>query len=348
MKQYSGFFRYLSGIVILILAILISRFFPSWVEINYSLVIYPKLNKILQFFIGWIPMPLFFPILFYLIYRYFNSLWRKKKGFGFIIQLTAKYCLIVVVLFYIFWGFNYQRLHIINKLYLQDVLVTDSLTNNVYNQTIDSLNFWANKVRTQNLNKNILKDDIKLIVEKSVQNVLINLGYPKMEIGKLKEFWPKGLLLRIRTAGFYFPFTGEAYFDTGLHLYQLPFTLCHEYAHSQGFADEGECNFIAYLACMDSNNMIFKYSANISLYKTILSLRKNAYRFEVKSLNSFVEKDLQTIREEMQKYPDYLPKLRDKIYDIYLKLQGIDEGELNYSSFVQLLIKYKKHIKNEY
>lgn len=348
MKQYSGFFRYLSGLILLILVILLSRFFPGWMEINYSLTIFPKLNKILQFFTGMIPIPLFFPLLFYLIYRYTNMIWRKKNGFSFIIELTVKYCLFVVVLFYILWGFNYQRLHIIDKFSLQDELVTDNLINKVYNKTIDSLNFWANEFHSQNVNIANTKVDIKLLVKNSVQNVLIKLGYPKMEIGKLKEFWPKGFLLRISTSGFYFPFTGEAYFDSGLHIYQLPFALCHEYAHSQGFADEGECNFIAYQACMYSNNKLFKYSADLALYKTILSLRNNTYLFNLNPLNNFVTHDLQSIRQEMQKYPDYFPKLRDKFYDIYLKLQGIDEGELNYSSFVQILIKYKKHLKNEF
>ncbi|HMG16013.1 MAG TPA: DUF3810 family protein [Saprospiraceae bacterium] len=342
MKKYTGLFSQLTGLIVLMIAILLSRFFPLWMENNYSLVIYPKLNKLLQFFTNWITVPLFCPLLFIVVLNFIKSLKNNKRTLSFTLELSAKYLLFISTSFYLLWGFNYQRIHIKDKLNFKAEVIPDSILANSFKNVItrlDTLSILYH--RDNNLQ---IPDNINELVVGSVHGVLIKLAYPVFHVGKLKAFWPKGFLLRLSTAGFYFPFTGEAYYDKGLHPLQLPFSLCHEYAHAMGFADEGECNFIAYLACHESNELMFRYSADISLYKTIKTFKLDTEVYNFQMLNKTAQDDLISIRKEMEKYPDYIPELRDYIYDLYLKLQGIKEGEGNYNSFVEILIKYNEYL----
>ena len=49
-----------------------------------------------------------------------------------------------------------------------------------------------------------------------------------------------------------------------------------------------------------------------------------------------IKNDLPAIREEMNKYPDILPAVRDAAYNSYLKAQGIDDGIKNYDRVTML------------
>jgi len=50
--------------------------------------------------------------------------------------------------------------------------------------------------------------------------------------------------------------------------------------------------------------------------------------------------------DEMDKYPDILPKVRDAVYDTYLKSHGVKGGMSSYSTVVKLMLQWKKSDKN--
>ena len=52
--------------------------------------------------------------------------------------------------------------------------------------------------------------------------------------------------------GVYSPFTVEANYNGDMTAYNIPFTVCHELSHLRGFMQEEEANFIAFLACIQS------------------------------------------------------------------------------------------------
>ena len=345
MKDYREIIKHLTGLLILILSIWISRFFPEWIEKHYSLVIFPKLATALKFIFGWISFSLFVPLIVLFIFKLIKSIKKTDRHWISITEVLLKYILFICTAFYILWGYNYNRIKVSDKLALNEDILNDSLILNTFLGTGKRLDSISHDLHSGN-DTLLPSVNIKEMVYKSVHSVLIQTGYNNFDIGKLKEFWPKGFLLRISTAGFYMPFTGEANYDGGLHPIQLPFVMCHEYLHSQGFADEGECNFLAYLACHNSNDPLFRYSADIALYKTIRGLGDRSKLHDAYVISDQVKKDLEDIRVTMDKYPDFAPQIRDFMYDLYLKLQGIEEGEHNYDNFVQLLIKYNKQHHN--
>jgi hypothetical protein len=59
-----------------------------------------------------------------------------------------------------------------------------------------------------------------------------------------------------------------------------------------------------------------------------------------------VKNDLRAIYNEMDKYPDILPTVRDVVYNNYLKAQGISEGIQNYSRILMLEKGRKKMVNH--
>ena len=80
---------------------------------------------------------------------------------------------------------------------------------------------------------------------------------------------PKGLkasLIMYETGliGIYFPFTMESNYSTYLAQVHFPATVCHEYSHLKGYMFEDEANFLAFVACMESDNDFIRYSGFIN------------------------------------------------------------------------------------
>jgi hypothetical protein len=152
--------------------------------------------------------------------------------------------------------------------------------------------------------------------------------------------------LRISTAGVYIPFTGEGNIDPGLHYLQLPFVMAHEMSHAYGFGDEGTCNFLAYLACTQSEDLFLKYVGHLYYWRYVASdyreFQPEAYKDFFETLPVGVKSDLAAIRQEMDKYPDIFPAVRDAAYTAYLQAQGIQEGLKNYDRVIMMVHAWKK------
>ena len=101
----------------------------------------------------------------------------------------------------------------------------------------------------------------------------------RAEMGRLGEKYeelsgyyprPKGLALsgfysQQYIMGYYFPFSMEANYNRQMYVTNMPVTMCHELSHLKGFLLEDEANFIGYLACVDAQDPLFRYSAYLSV-----------------------------------------------------------------------------------
>ena len=91
------------------------------------------------------------------------------------------------------------------------------------------------------------------------------------EFPRLSGYYPrpKGLkasviMYETGLIGIYFPFTMESNYSTYLAQVHFPATVCHEYSHLKGYMFEDEANFLAFLACMQSDNDFVRYSGFIN------------------------------------------------------------------------------------
>ena len=149
-------------------------------------------------------------------------------------------------------------------------------------------------------------------------------------------------------SGVYSPFTVEANYNGDMPDYQIPFTLCHELSHLRGFMQEEEANFIAFLACAESERMDFQYSGYLLAWSYSMSaLRRTAaedWQEVREELNEIAETDLRENARFWDSYDGKVAEVSDKVNDTYLKANGQNDGVHSYGKMVDLLIAYTKRV----
>jgi hypothetical protein len=188
-------------------------------------------------------------------------------------------------------------------------------------------------------------------VEWELRQVLQKHQFPLSYSPSVRIIRPRGILMRWNTAGIYFPFTGESHVDAGMLPVQIPFTLAHEMAHGFGVTDEGDCNFLAYLACKESNDPTVQFAGLFTYWRYVASeyrfLFPDQYDAQYRELPEMIKQLLKEIRENDAKYPDLFPKLRNTVYDTYLKSQGVHDGLMSYNRVVELVWRYETVIADQ-
>src|SRR5690606_25626830 len=142
--------------------------------------------------------------------------------------------------FYWMWGFNYARESLTKTLNLQLKAVSINQLKSEMDYTLDQLMFIRRQMGVGDSStvlvsyQNAPKDTILL---HTAPEVLEEFGLKQYSDAPVKSFWPKGILHRLNTSGFYNPFTGECYKERDLHPIQVPFIKAHEWCHAQGITD---------------------------------------------------------------------------------------------------------------
>lgn len=330
---------------------LLLSFSPEITEQLYSRGLFLGIRCLLDYTLGWLPFPMVLLVivglLFFLFYK-IRNLVKTHQGIVDSIRRVSlsffAFLMGTVFLFLLMWGFNYGRLPLEKTMNLTPKpLSTEEIKNELSINTIEVTNARLEipNISDSAIVKEFLPDDLENLVRKDVEALLSKLDYPTIGTVRGRLLQPKGILLRFSTAGVYFPWTGESNVDAGLHPVQIPFTLAHEFAHGYGFTDEGTCNFLAYLACINSENKFFQYSGQLSYWRYLASSYrrhdKEAYKTYFKTLPEGMIKDLYAIDANSNKYPDILPEFRDVAYDTFLKTQGVKEGMKSYSRIVMMV-----------
>lgn len=165
--------------------------------------------------------------------------------------------------------------------------------------------------------------------------------YPQPK--KLVNSW---ILSVQHLSGIYSPFTIEANYNGDMQDYYIPFTACHELSHLRGFMQEQEANFIAYLACIGSEEAAFVYSGSLSGWTQCMNVLYradyDAWEELREQLPAEVEADLQLNREFWAKYDGRIAEVSNRVNDTYLKANGQKDGVESYNRMVDLIVAYYK------
>lgn len=145
-------------------------------------------------------------------------------------------------------------------------------------------------------------------------------------------------------SGIYLPFTAEANYNGDMTDYNIPFTACHELSHLRGFMQEQEANFIAFLACTESDRTDFRYSGYLSGWVYCMNA---LYRADPESweevracLSPEAECDLEANSAFWSGYDGMIAETADRINDTYLKANGQQDGVESYGKMVDLIVSY--------
>ena len=161
--------------------------------------------------------------------------------------------------------------------------------------------------------------------------------------------------------GYTYPYTMEVTWNKYVNNLYFPFLLAHEASHHQGYYQENEANFIAFLACTQSDDPVVRYAGYKGVYGYIHSdyvgalydavggnlEAVNAHLEELPKVSATVSRDQKEAWEESdRKYEvDSHPaqKLQEtsaKVADVGWSTQTDLLQENGYDGVVKMLLEY--------
>lgn len=330
--------------------------FPQLAEQWYSRGFYLLLRKGLHLIFGYLPFAGVYVLGMVLLiwgiqsarrlYQYQGSWMQKTRK---VLLATANFAGFVVFAFYFLWGYNYNRLPVEQQLGLRlEPLKQGQIERKLKEQTIELSRLRA-ALPAGPVTPEALGATLEPELREGLEKILEEHGFPAHARVRARWIRPDGLFLRFSTAGLYLPFTGEGHVDPGLAPVQWPAVMAHELAHGYGFGDEGVCSFWALLTCRASANPYLRYAGALSYWRSLASAYRDydpeGFLRLRDQLPEAVLADLQDIRKAMQRFPDLVPRLQYRVYDAYLKSQGIGEGMLNYDRVLVLMAAYDQKFR---
>lgn len=153
--------------------------------------------------------------------------------------------------------------------------------------------------------------------------------------------------------GMYFPFFAECNVNTAQPDFSIPYTAAHESAHSRGIAFENECNFLAFLSCINSEYPEFRYSGYMQAFK-YCSNALFAYDTEMwrQTRDMLSEEMIADFNSENKYIRDHevevkvgntsvsVSQVSSAVNDSFIKSQGVIEGTLSYGRVTELILAY--------
>ncbi len=133
--------------------------------------------------------------------------------------------------------------------------------------------------------------------------------------------------------GMFNPFGHEALVTGGLLPFELPVVLAHEIAHVRGYPNEGDANFIALMASVNSNDAVFVYSGWLYLWAYLRSEELDQL------LDEGPRKDLTAmfLRRRLNRV-EWISRAQTRTLDVFLKANRVEGGVRSYARIVTLAV----------
>lgn len=151
-----------------------------------------------------------------------------------------------------------------------------------------------------------------------------------------------GLLSDMDIGGIFVPFTMESNINVDGPFFTIPSTMAHELAHQCGFMREDEANFIAYLACKESDDPLMRYSGYLLAFdRSLAALRKvdpEAASAIKASLPEAVLHDMAQREHFWAEHEGIVSDVSNAVNDTYLKANNQTHGVQSYGRMVELLL----------
>lgn len=309
-------------IIILLLNIIASNStdFASWYATNVSKIFVNTIGRISSI----MPFSIFEWLVIILVIGLLAITIKYRS-----ITLIVRYLLVIILIFTLTTGINYHRMPLEKEM---------SFTHLEYNN--DDLKKLCNYITDKLIN--LKADEISIEKIHSEAKIAMNKIIPGYYPNPKPMFFSK-LMTMGNLSGIFSPFTIEANYNKDMPTYNKPFSICHEFSHLAGYMSEDEANFLAYLACINSNNTYFNYSGYLTAFVYVTNAL-NSNNIDVSEyydrLPDNIISELQKNNKFWQQYNNIFASITDIINDTYLKINSVSEGTGSYSMFVDLLYSY--------
>lgn len=316
-----------------VLSIFASRILAKSPEITESIyrnTVFYGYRWIWDTTLGWVPFPVML-LVFIFYFLHAVRLWRRRWLFNYKpwFRLPLNFLGGLILWFYLAWGFNYSAVGLVDKLNI-DTSTTADLSGlramAVQKASAARQNSEVARFQETHVSSAEMHTIHNLVREFLQQTEVATPGLVRVRVISLN-----GWMRRMGVSGIYLPFSGECHVDGSYPLLQQWFTIAHEIAHGYGITDEGECNFVAFMALQASADDSFVYAAWFSLLLELVP------RSEFEMLPSELAMDRLMLRQNAERYPPYIPRLAEKTNHLFLKSQGVDDGIESYDRWPMMV-----------
>lgn len=111
-----------------------------------------------------------------------------------------------------------------------------------------------------------------------------------------------------------------------------------------GFAREDECNFIGYLACVESGDPDYVYSGYLSAYiycsNALYAYDKDMWRECYQHIGEGVRRDLKQRNAYWKQFEGQVQESSQKVNDAFIKVNGDEKGTLSYGQMVAFVLRW--------
>lgn len=308
---------------------------PSIGEAVYGQGIYPILRRIFDLLLSPINYSIALLAIVFFLYILIKAL--IKKG----IVAALKFLVLLLALFYWLWGFNYYRIPLSEKMNLTFMPISDSTHLNLTMRTLEKcieLSEIIDESDFDSMNESLLKSSLQM-----ADTLSFLAGSSKEAV----PIYPPTLFLRIGILGMYFPYTGQAQYESELGPLDKPFSIAHEWCHAAGIAPEHEADFIAYLICISNEKPEIRYSANMHLlFELLFYYMINDPEMFESLIAQFTEKmntQLEDRRMQYEKYSGVISEMSDEMIDNYLKFNQ-QEGIGDYHRLSEYVFAWENRL----
>ena len=222
------------------------------------------------------------------------------------------------------------------------------------NYIVEQCNYYVLEVKRDNNGYLVYDGNMQNKAKEALNN--ISDEYPKLKgyYPDIKEISFSKLMSQAYICGYYFPFSMEANCNSMMYITNYPAVYCHELAHLHGYIYEDEANYLAYLACISSDDVFFKYCG----YLSVLYYVDNAYLESINYDNDLYFQqtaiDINVWIDDMFLLPEawdaveetavlsteVIDDISDNFTDASLQLNGVEDGIASYGRVVDLMLQY--------
>lgn len=261
---------------------------------------------------------------------------------------------VLAMSFYLFWGLNYARQPLGDRLELSmdpgestEVLAALAVyaaarTNRAYlllhGGTDDAGEPTAIPFRPA---------EVSSALETGWRRVADALELPgdaSRSYGPVKTLGVTSLLDFLDLAGVYSPFTGEAHVSGSLPSMALPATAAHEQAHQRGIAREDEASFAGVLAAVHTDDPYTRYSGWARITRAVL---RDLRRIDREAYDARLDELLPGVRRDWGDYARWWQETRSvagpaasAVNDTYLRAHAVPGGVASYARVTELLVAW--------
>ena len=150
-------------------------------------------------------------------------------------------------------------------------------------------------------------------------------------------------------SGIYSFVTGESNVNVNYPDFIVASSAAHELAHQRGVAREEEASFVAFLVCINSEDLFLQYSGYLDVYQEVMSALYSADKELYKKASAEISK---SVLDDRISYSDFFKKYQDSkpaqvsgsINNSFLQANGQSAGIKSYGMVTDLTVAYYKSL----